>query len=53
MLKRLYHGSQNEQVEPVYGLGLDRHDFGKGFYLTEIPEEYDVIRGADNETSIQ
>ena len=51
MLKRLYHGSQNEQVEPVYGLGLDRHDFGKGFYLTEIPElakEWSVYRPKSN-----
>ena len=35
---RLYHGSQNEMIEPQYGLGQDRHDFGKGFYLTEVPD---------------
>ena len=34
---RLYHGSQNKTVEPRYGLGLDFHDFGRGFYLTDDP----------------
>lgn len=44
---RLYHGSQNEFVEPKYGFGQDHHDFGKGFYLTDIPElarEWSVCR---------
>lgn len=31
----LYHGSPNEKIIPSYGLGEDRHDYGKGFYLTE------------------
>ncbi len=31
----LYHGSQNKIVNPKYGLGEDKHDYGKGFYLTE------------------
>jgi hypothetical protein len=31
----LYHGSPNKIVTPEYGLGQDRHDYGKGFYLTE------------------
>lgn len=35
---RLYHGSSNRQVVPTYGLGEDRHDYGRGFYLTESPE---------------
>ena len=38
MTIRLYHGSQNEQIEPQYGLGQGHHDFGKGFYLTDVPE---------------
>lgn len=38
MTIRLYHGSQDEVVEPEYGLGQDHHDFGRGFYLTEIPD---------------
>lgn len=44
---RLYHGSQNATVEPQYGLGQDRHDFGRGFYLTEVPDlakEWSVYR---------
>ena len=31
----LYHGSPNKVVTPQYGLGNDKHDYGKGFYLTE------------------
>jgi hypothetical protein len=31
----LYHGSPNEKIAPTYGLGEDRHDYGRGFYLTE------------------
>lgn len=31
----LYHGSQNKIVNPKYGLGENKHDYGKGFYLTE------------------
>lgn len=31
----LYHGSANEIVCPTYGLGDEKHDYGKGFYLTE------------------
>lgn len=31
----LYHGSPNQIVMPRFGLGEDRHDYGKGFYLTE------------------
>ena len=34
----LYHGSPNKEIIPTYGLGNDRHDYGKGFYLTESPE---------------
>jgi len=42
----LYHGSQNETVEPCFGKGEDRHDFGKGFYLTDSSElaKFDLIR---------
>lgn len=34
----LYHGSPNEEIVPTYGLGEERHDYGKGFYLTENVE---------------
>lgn len=30
-----YHGSAAESVTPTFGLGDDRHDYGKGFYLTD------------------
>lgn len=35
---RLYHGSPEENFIPKFGLGNDRHDYGRGFYLTEFPE---------------
>lgn len=31
----LYHGTPDKIVTPTYGLGEDRHDYGRGFYLTE------------------
>lgn len=31
----LYHGSPYKVFTPVYGKGEDKHDYGKGFYLTE------------------
>ena len=34
----LFHGSPNEAVTPTFGLGNDRHDYGRGFYLTKDPE---------------
>lgn len=34
----LYHGSPDETVMPKFGLGEEKHDYGKGFYLTESPE---------------
>lgn len=35
---RLYHGSPNKVIVPQYGLGEEKHDYGKGFYLTENVE---------------
>ena len=43
----LYHGSSNQQVSPQYGLGDEKHDYGKGFYLTgdlELAKEWAVCR---------
>lgn len=34
----LYHGSPNREVMPQFGLGNEKHDYGKGFYLTESAE---------------
>ena len=34
----LYHGTAGKVVVPTFGLGGERHDYGKGFYLAESPE---------------
>lgn len=47
----LYHGTPNEIVVPTFGKGDDRHDYGKGFYLTEniqLAKEWAVCRPNDN-----
>lgn len=43
----LFHGSPNESVTPEYGLGDDKHDYGRGFYLTDnisLAKEWAVCR---------
>lgn len=43
----LYHGSQDKVIKPTFGLGNDKHDYGKGFYLTadfELAQEWAVCR---------
>lgn len=48
----LYHGTSDKIVKPTYGLGNDKHDYGKGFYLTEssdLAKEWAVCR--PNETN--
>ncbi len=43
----LYHGSPNKIVVPKYGFGESKHDYGKGFYLTEnveLAKEWAVCR---------
>lgn len=43
----LYHGSPNKVVIPRYGFGEGKHDYGKGFYLTEsveLAKEWAVCR---------
>lgn len=43
----LYHGSPAELVVPQFGLGEEKHDYGKGFYLTEsidLAREWAVYR---------
>lgn len=43
----LYHGTPDEVVNPVYGGGKDKHDYGRGFYLTEdieLAKEWAVCR---------
>ena len=34
----LFHGSPDKIIKPVFGRGEDKHDYGKGFYLTESIE---------------
>ena len=43
----LYHGTPDKVVVPTYGKGEDRHDYGRGFYLTEsidLAKEWAVCR---------
>lgn len=43
----LYHGTPNKFVMPTYGMGEERHDYGRGFYLTEdvgLAKEWAVCR---------
>ena len=43
----LYHGSPNKEIIPTFGLGEDKHDYGRGFYLTEnieLAKEWAVCR---------
>lgn len=46
----LYHGTPDRMVTPTYGRGNDKHDYGRGFYLTESVElarEWAVCRPDD------
>lgn len=43
----LYHGSPNKKNTPTFGCCEERHDYGKGFYLTEdreLAKEWAVCR---------
>lgn len=43
----LYHGTPDKTVTPIFGGGNDRHDYGRGFYLTEnieLAKEWAVCR---------
>lgn len=43
----LFHGSSNKNIMPMYGKGEEKHDYGKGFYLTEssdLAKEWAVCR---------
>ena len=46
----LYHGTPDKLVTPQYGSGDEKHDYGKGFYLTEsieLAKEWAVCRPND------
>lgn len=41
----LFHGTSNKVITPTFGLGDEKHDYGKGFYLTdnlELAKEWAV-----------
>lgn len=43
----LFHGTPDRIVVPTYGKGEEKHDYGKGFYLTEsidLAKEWAVCR---------
>lgn len=43
----LFHGTFEKNVVPTYGFGEEKHDYGKGFYLTEnieLAKEWAVCR---------
>ena len=43
----LYHGTPDKEIAPSYGGGNDKHDYGRGFYLTEsleLAKEWAVCR---------
>ena len=47
----LYHGTSEKTVVPTYGLGNDKHDYGRGFYLTEdieLAKEWAVCKPNNN-----
>lgn len=31
----LFHGASEKSVQPTFGFGNDKHDYGRGFYLAE------------------
>ena len=46
----LYHGSPKSTLFPTFGLGEEKHDYGKGLYLTpdiELAREWAVCDGTD------
>lgn len=46
----LYHGTPDKIVAPIFGGGNDKHDYGRGFYLTEniqLAKEWAVCRPND------
>ncbi len=46
----LYHGTPDKDVTPIFGRGDDKHDYGRGFYLTEdiqLAKEWAVCRPND------
>lgn len=43
----LFHGTPDKIVVPTFGKGEEKHDYGRGFYLTEsidLAKEWAVCR---------
>lgn len=43
----LFHGTADKVIVPTYGVGNEKHDYGKGFYLAEnveLAKEWAVCR---------
>ena len=46
----LYHGTSDKIVTPFWGGGDDKHDYGRGFYLTDdmdLAKEFLETEGED------
>ena len=46
----LYHGTSYKEFTPTFGLGDDKHDYGRGLYLTEnieLAKEWSVCKPYD------
>lgn len=46
----LFHGTPDKVVVPTYGRGEEKHDYGRGFYLTEsldLAKEWAVCRPSE------
>lgn len=41
----LFHGTADKDVNPTFGRGDDKHDYGRGFYLTESLELAKEVAG--------
>ncbi|MCQ2595613.1 MAG: DUF3990 domain-containing protein [Treponemataceae bacterium] len=55
MSRRIYHGSVNIIEKPVFGLGKQRNDYGKGFYCTEditLAKEWGITQDSNGYANI-
>ena len=40
----LFHGTSNKVVTPTFGLGDEKHDYGKGFYLYRLTDNLELAK---------
>lgn len=46
----VYHGSNEQRPNPIYGFGKVKNDYGRGFYCTEnieLAKEWACANGND------